>query len=221
MRLMSRAAVLALGIAAALTVATPPIDADSSADTWSGAVATIQNLDDGLAAIDYVPADFARVMGYVPQLAQLANGAVRVINPRGSCSVPGEGHPFDFAVPCKAHDFGYDMMRYAARTHSRLPATTREDIDNRLSSDLHSQCLLDRLSAARASCNAAVEVFRAGVGFNSWRQTYEAPEDRAGMCRTAGVLVLGGIGMVGLIPAARRRLLASTAGSGRRGYRRR
>lgn len=220
MRLLSRAAVLALGIAAALTVAVPSTSAGPATGTWSDAVAIIDHLDDGGSAIQHVPADFPQVMGYQPQLARLADGSTRVINPDGSCSVPGEGQPFDFAVPCKAHDFGYDLLRYAARTHSALPATAREDIDARLSSDLHSQCMADRLSTTRASCDATVEVFRAGVGFNTWRQTYEAPEDRSGLPRTAGVVLLGGLGLFGLIPGVRRRLLASIAASGRRGYRR-
>ncbi|HZM81854.1 MAG TPA: phospholipase A2 [Candidatus Limnocylindrales bacterium] len=221
MRLLSRAAVLVLGIAAALTVAAPSTNAGPSTGTWSEAVATIQSLDDGRSALDHVPADFSRVMGYSPQLARLADGSARVINPDGSCSVPGEGHPFDFVVPCQAHDFGYDMLRYAARTHSSLPATAREDIDGRLSSDLHIQCMADRLPTTRASCDATVAVFRAGVGFNTWRQTYDAPDDRSGLPRTAGVVLLGGLGLFGLIPGVRRRLFASAAGSGRRGYRRR
>lgn len=219
MRLLSRAAVLCLGIAAALTVAAPDTSAGPPTAPWSDAVATIQLLDDGQAAIEHLPADFPTVMGYQPQLARLADGKVRVVNPDGSCSVPGEGQPFDFDVACKAHDFGYDMLRYAHRTHSELPATAREDIDRRLSSDLHSQCLTDKVTASRASCDATVQVFRAGVGFNSWRQTYEAPEDRSGLPRTAGVLLLGGICMFGLIPPVRRRLLAATAVPGRRGYR--
>jgi len=221
MRLLSRAAVLALGIAAALTVAAPSTSAGSPTGSWSDAVATIQSLDDGSRALEQVPADFSRVMGYSPQLARLADGSVRVINPDGSCSVPGEGHPFDFGVPCKAHDFGYDMLRYAARTHSPLPATAREEIDSRLSSDLHIQCMADKMPTSRASCDATVAVFRAGVGFNTWRQTYDAPEDRSGLPRTAGVVLLGGLGLFGLIPPVRRRLLASVAESGRRGYRRR
>lgn len=225
MRLLSRAAVLVLGIAAALTVAVPSTNAGPPTGSWSQAVAMVRSLDDGRQAIDHLPADFPSVMGYRPELATLADGTVRVINPEGSCSVPGEGQPFDFAVACQAHDFGYDMLRYAARTRSPLPATTREDIDARLSADLHKQCLAAKLPAKlpanRVSCDATVEVFRAGVGFNTWRQTYDAPEDRSGLPRTAGVILLIGLGVFGLIPAARRRLLASVAGSGRRGYRRR
>lgn len=222
MRLLSRVAVLVLGIAAALTVAAPSTSAGPPTGTWSDAVTMLHDLDDGHQAIDHLPADFSQIMGYRPQLALLADGSVRVINPDGSCSVPGEGQPFDFAVACKAHDFGYDMLRYAARTHSALPATAREDIDNRLSSDLHNQCLTTgEMPATRASCDATVEVFRAGVGFNTWRQTYDAPMDQSGLPRTAGVVLLCGLGVFGLIPRARRRLLASIAGSGRRGYKRR
>src|SRR5688572_18193770 len=98
MRWMSRAATLVLGVAVALTVAAPPSNAGTSLNTWA------------------VPADFASVMGYEPVTATLADGSVRLVNPRGSCSVPGGWRQFDFDVACKAHDFGYDMLRYAART---------------------------------------------------------------------------------------------------------
>jgi hypothetical protein len=218
MRLLSRLAVLILGIAVALTVAVPSISAKPSSGAWSEAVTMLRGLDDGRAAIEHLPPDFDRVMGYSPQLARLSDGSIRVVNPTGSCSVPGEGYPFDFAVACKAHDFGYDMLRYADRTHSPLPATTREEIDNRLGADLHRQCVAE-LPANRASCEATVEVFRAGVAFNSWRQMYEAPVDRSGLPRTAGVMLLCGLGLSGLIPAVRRRLLASIVASGRHGYR--
>jgi len=220
MRLLSRAAVLTLGIAAALTVAAPPISAGLSAPR-SDAAATVENLADGRRALDHLPGDFARIMGYRPKLATLADGSVRLINPKGSCSVPGAGHPFDFTVACQAHDFGYDMLRYAARTHSPLPATARADIDNRLSTDLHTQCVADSTRTTRGTCDATVAIFRAGVGFNSWRQVYEAPADEAGLPRTAGLALLGGVGLLGLIPRQRRRLLAAKAGSGRRGYTRR
>lgn len=221
MRCLSRVAVLTLGIATALTVAAPPINAGPPAPT-SDVAATLGNLADGRLALEHLPPDFAHTMGYHPVTDTLADGSVRLVNPHGSCSVPGEGYPFDFEVACKAHDFGYDMLRYAARTHTPLPATAREDIDGQLNTDLHVQCMAGRVHTApatRATCDATVAIFGAGVGFNTWRQVYEPPADESGLPRTAGVLLLCLIGLFTLIPRWRRRLLASIAGLGRHGYR--
>lgn len=190
MRRRSRAAVLTLGIAAALTVAAPPIGA-GSADPI-GAAATIAALPDGAQARDRLPGDFEKVMGYEPALAPLADGSQRLINPSGACSVPGHGQPFDFTVACQAHDFGYDLLRYAQRTDADIPGTARDDIDNLLSADLRRQCLAHRTPA---TCEATVKIFAAGVRFNSWRQVSGPPVDQSGLPRTAGLVLLGGIGL--------------------------
>ncbi len=54
-------------------------------------------------------------MGYQPTLGKLANGSVIAIDPNGGCSVIGGGEPFDLSTPCKSHDLGYDLLRYAHR----------------------------------------------------------------------------------------------------------
>ncbi|GHJ46375.1 hypothetical protein Cs7R123_37170 [Catellatospora sp. TT07R-123] len=178
--------VLGAGVAAALTLAAPG-DAHERHDP--AATRTVQALSSGdLAA---VPADFAKVMGYAPVTATLADGETRVINPQGSCSVPGEGRPFDFAVPCMAHDFGYDLLRYARRQGAPLAADARERIDLLLDHDLRVQCTTD---STPASCETTVAVFAAGVGFNSWRQLSGPPFDTAGMTRTAGLVLFAAVG---------------------------
>lgn len=189
MRWMSRTATLLLGVAVALTVAAPPSNAGAPLNPW------------------VVPADFAAVMGYEPVTATLADGSARLVNPRGSCSVPGEGRPFDFAVACQAHDFGYDMLRYASRTGAPMPASAREDIDNLLTHDLHVQC------SHQEACDATVAVYQAAVEFNTWRQVFGPPVDQSGLPRTAGLILLGFVGVFVLV---RRRLLASTTGPARR-----
>ena len=187
MRWMSRAAMLTLGVAAALTVAAPP----------SSAGAPLSGLDSASPAV--VPDGFASVMGYEPQTATLADGSVRLINPRGSCSVPGDGRPFDFEVACQAHDFGYDLLRYASRAGSPLPASARADIDTLLVHDLHTQC------AGTSTCETTVAVYRAAVEFNSWRQVFGPPVASSGLPRTFG---LGLLVCVGLFAMFRRRLAA-------------
>ncbi|MEV0458353.1 phospholipase A2 [Catellatospora methionotrophica] len=199
--------VLGVGIAAALTVATPG-NAQVSAD--AAATHMIHTLPTGdLAA---VPDDFAQVMGYTPGTARLADGSLRVVNPDGSCSVPGEGRPFDFAVACKAHDFGYDLLRYAQRRGAPLDPAARAEIDLLLDHDLRVQCVAD---STPGSCDATVALFAAGVGFNSWRQVSGPPIDTSGLPRTAGLVLLTLAGG-GCLVTARARLLPARPGPRRR-----
>lgn len=195
--------VLGVGIAAALTLATPG-NAQTRPDL--AATRTIQALTSG--DLGAVPNDFPQVMGYAPRTAHLADGSVRVINPKGSCSVPGEGRPFDFAVPCQAHDFGYDLLRYAERRGAPLDASARAEIDTLLDHDLRVQC---RADSTPASCDATVALFAAGVGFNSWRQVSGPPVDTSGLPRTAGLVLLTLAGG-GCVVTARRRLLPRRPG---------
>jgi hypothetical protein len=183
MRWHTRLAVLMAGVAAALTLAAPP----SSANT------TVFDLHTA-------PADFARVMGYTPVIGRLADGTERMINPNGSCSVPGEGRPFDFAVACQAHDFGYDLLRYAQRKGQELPGEARGQLDAQLNEDLHTQC---RADSSATACGATVSVFAAAVGFNSWRQVSGPPVDASGMPRTVGLILLAALGLAVILARAK------------------
>jgi len=149
-----------------------------------------------------VPAGFAEVMGYTPVIARLASGELRTINPDGSCSVPGEGRPFAFDTACKAHDFGYDLLRYAERMGEPLGEDARPAIDARLVADLRGQCDTTTTGSEYAACSATVDVFAAGVGFNSWRQMSGPPIDTSGLVRTAGLILLGLV--LVMIPTRRR-----------------
>lgn len=136
------------------------------------------------------PADFARVMGYTPVSAHLADGRVRSINPDGYCSVPGEGKPFAFGTACQAHDYGYDLLRYANRRGEPLAENARASIDARLVSDMRSQCDHTTSGSDYAACTATADVFAVGVQFNSWRQMYAPPIDSSGIPRTSGLALL-------------------------------
>jgi hypothetical protein len=174
LRWLPRLAVLTVGVAAALTLASPSANA-------------------GALDVQDVPADFARVMGYQPVVAHLADGTGRVINPRGSCSVPGHGRPFDFDVACKAHDYGYDRLRYEEKVGHRIPRSARAKIDHQLTADMRAQC---RSDASTKTCDATAAVFTAAVTFNTWRQVSGPPDDDSGIPRTAGLVLLGGAGVV-------------------------
>lgn len=158
------------------------------------------------------PADFAKVMGYTPVVAKLADGRVRSINPDGYCSVPGEGRPFAFDTACRAHDYGYDLLRYANRRGEPLAENARAEIDARLVADLDSQCDQTTTGSQYAACTATAEVFAAGVQFNSWRQMYAPPIDSSGIPRTSGLVLLviiAGLAAAHRVVRRRRRVAAA------------
>ena len=138
--------------------------------------------------LDGIPADFASVMGYRPTLGRLGNGEVIAINPRGGCSVIGGGRPFDLSVPCKAHDLGYDLLRYAHRRGHPLGTAARMRVDAKFDQDLSVQCASRYAGASATACDAMAAAFTSGVGFNSWRQEYAAPDSSAGVVRTVGII---------------------------------
>jgi phospholipase A2-like protein len=135
-----------------------------------------------------IPTDFFTVMGYRPTLGRLANGDVLAINPNGGCSVIGGGRPFDLSTVCKAHDLGYDLLRYANRQGEDLGEGARVQIDDKFRQDLRTQCEARYTGAESDACDAMAVTFDAGVGFNSWRQQYGPPIVTAGRDRTVGVI---------------------------------
>lgn len=108
------------------------------------------------------PADFATVMGYRP----VAAGGL-TINPEGSCSSP-IGLPDRFEPLCRAHDFGYDVLRYADRTRRPLGSWARRALDRTLIRQMHAAC-------TDVACHAAAETARTGLSLNSWRQRFGPP----------------------------------------------
>jgi hypothetical protein len=140
-----------------------------------------------------IPPDFASVMGYHPTLARLANGETIAIAPNGGCSVIGGGEPFDLSTVCKAHDLGYDLLRYAHRRGRTLDRSYRLRVDAKFADDLSTQCASDYRGAKSSACDAMASTFVAGVGFNSWRQEYGPPIQSSGTVRTIGVIAFGAL----------------------------
>jgi fucose 4-O-acetylase-like acetyltransferase len=129
---------------------------------------------DPLAA---VPADFSSLMGYAPVPMRMADGTLRLAKPTGACSVPGGGAPFGFDQACKVHDYGYDLLRYAHATGQPLTAEARRQLDAMFTRDLHGRCQVIGRGLAGAGCHLVVELFTAGVSFNSWRQHHGNPAE--------------------------------------------
>jgi Prokaryotic phospholipase A2 len=119
---------------------------------------------------------FRTVMGYTPAEAHLAGDpAIRAIKPGGACSSPLGSTRFGFGLACKAHDLGYDLLRFGARTgHPAAPAVRRA-LDDQLARDLHARC--DGVSGgqARLTCDALADLYAGGARLNSWRQRYGTP----------------------------------------------
>jgi hypothetical protein len=119
---------------------------------------------------------FRRVMGYAPAQARLAgSGLVRSIKPTGSCSSLLGSTPFDFSLACKAHDLGYDLLRFASRSRNPAGPAARQLLDAQFERDLHAQCLATQRGAARTACDTLAAAYAGGAKLNSWRQRYGAP----------------------------------------------
>jgi len=116
-----------------------------------------------------VAGSFETTMGYTPERAAMPDGSLRAIKPTGACSAPTGATRYDFAAACKAHDFGYDQLRYAAASGRPLSPDARRRMDETLARDLHGQCGTD------SWCHAVAAVYATGTTLNSWRQLYGPP----------------------------------------------
>lgn len=115
-----------------------------------------------------VPADFGRVMGYRPVFEDH-----RPANPTGDCSSPIP-LPTHFAPYCRTHDFGYDLLRYAARTGHPLGGWARLRVDRMLVDLMADSC-------HTPWCAAAAQLADAGLRFNTWRQFDGPPVPESGV----------------------------------------
>ncbi|HET8616331.1 MAG TPA: phospholipase A2 [Actinomycetales bacterium] len=142
-----------------------------------------------------LPADFALVMGYRPVVSH-----GRLLRPDGSCSSPFGPTAYGFGDACRAHDLGYDLLRYADRKGHPLGPWAREAVDDEFDRSLHGRCTGAR---ATASCHAAASVYADAVRLNSVRQGFGVPVTES---PTRPLVGLG----VGLVVAV---LLASGTGA--------
>jgi hypothetical protein len=153
-----------------------------------------------------VPADFRAVMGYQP--AASSTGPTRA---DGGCSSPFGGTGYHFTPPCKQHDLGYDLLRYADRKGQPLGPWARHAVDARFASQLRELCpAATGVTGAvtggvtNTACRLTGDFYASVVGFNSWRQGYGAPvvETKVKLAgpAAAGMAVVG----LGFVPLRRR-----------------
>jgi hypothetical protein len=182
------AAALAAALAAASIGAAPgaPATATPTAAPAATGAASAPRVERALAALadpDAAPAPavgalpgFGEVMGYAPGTARMAaDPTPRAVKRDGACSSPLGGTPFHFDLACKAHDLGYDLLRYADRTGAPLGPDARRRIDDRFALDLRNHCAVTHRGLARALCDLAGGVYAGVARLNSWRQGYGTP----------------------------------------------
>ena len=120
------------------------------------------------------PADFNEVTNREPAVVVGVDGSTRAIDPNGGCSGPAGDTEWDFGTGCKAHDLGYDLLRYAEHKGRPLGQEARKSLDARLARDMHAQCDANPRGHA-TRCHATAQLYAAGLEFNSWRQRWGPP----------------------------------------------
>jgi hypothetical protein len=141
----------------------------------AAAVAALAGAPAGRDPLASVPADFPAVMGYTPVPTRMVDGTLRLAKPTGACSAPGGGAPFGFEQACKAHDYGYDLLRYARATGQHLTGEARRRIDAMLGHDLRARCRTVGGGLAGVGCHLTAWLFGAAVRLNSRRQHWGWP----------------------------------------------
>jgi hypothetical protein len=123
-----------------------------------------------------LPADFTSVSGREPVHMKAPDGTVRAVHPGGGCSSPWGATRWDYSIGCKAHDLGYDLLRYADRKGQPLAPDLRERLDDRLSQDMHAQCRYNPRDSADA-CETVASIYTVGLVVNSWHQRWGPPQN--------------------------------------------
>ncbi|MGZ8176433.1 hypothetical protein ACXVUM_00770 [Williamsia sp. SKLECPSW1] len=133
-------------------------DAPDPADLRTPAGATIAALT-GPHPTDAVPLLRAATteLGYTPVVVD-----GRPTNPHGDCSSPIP-LPARFRPFCAAHDLGYDVLRWAARSGHPLGSWARLRLDATLVTAMRHSC-------DDPACTAAADMAFVGLAVNTWRQ---------------------------------------------------
>lgn len=186
-------AALSVVAAATVTISAAPRDAQAAVpENRLAAQAVAAATSD---AIPNVPRDFAAFSGYEPVVV-----AGYLANPNGACSSPVP-LPDEFDSACKAHDLGYDLLRYAQFHGDELGAWARQALDGQLDQRMHDACDTRESAASRSYCFAMADIATTAVNGNSWRQNYLTPVRESGFgYAAAGVLGLSALGLTLLRP---------------------
>jgi hypothetical protein len=117
-----------------------------------------------------LPENFADGAGYRPIVENHL-----LVDPLGQCSSPIQ-LPAEFSSACRAHDLGYDVLRYAERRHQPLGPWGRQAIDAVFQERIHAACEDRSDPVSETGCEVMATVATTGVDLNSRRQNYATPE---------------------------------------------
>ncbi|OZD09158.1 hypothetical protein CH275_02670 [Rhodococcus sp. 06-235-1A] len=185
-RNISRALICIAAATVAVTATTGAASRPPTTDTTSPVALAVHALvtESAEVATLTIPDDFSTVMGYRPRVQD-----AMAENPTGGCSSPVP-LPSEFDSACKAHDLGYDLIRYAAATGKAVDPGWRRSIDAQLESRMHAACVDRTSDGPRRMCDAAASVAATAVDINSWRQSFGAPVAEPALpIASVGVLV--------------------------------
>ncbi|HET9143249.1 acyltransferase family protein [Actinophytocola sp.] len=164
-----------------LVIASRPVAPRTHPPTGDAALAeqAINDLLDpgsGRDPMDHLPADFTAVTGHVPVRMRAPDGTTRAVHPGGGCSSPwgDDDTRWDYSVGCKAHDLGYDLLRYADAKGQPLDPDLRKRLDDRLSADMHGMCVINPKDTPRL-CQVVASLYSVGLVVNSWHQRWGPP----------------------------------------------
>ncbi|HEX6358563.1 phospholipase A2 [Actinophytocola sp.] len=144
----------------------------------------------GRDPIAELPADFSKVSGREPVHMKAPDGTTRAVHPDGGCSSPWGATQWDYSVGCKAHDLGYDLLRYAEAKGQPLSPELRERLDDRLSEDMYAQCHYNPKDSPGA-CELVAGIYTVGLVVNSWHQRWGPPRNEpVGVWSVAMVVIM-------------------------------
>lgn len=143
-------------------------------------------------AHEHLPPDFRAVTGAGAGEEAAPDGTVRSVHIDGGCSAPwgDDGTRWNFDTACRAHDLGYDLLRYADAKGHPLDPALRDALDQRLTDDMHATCDTNPRGSGRA-CHAVASLYAAGMDVNSWHQRWGPPTGEPLGPLLAGVAAIG------------------------------
>lgn len=208
-------------VAAGVFLAPAPQAAAASAsmpvESSMASAAVAELTSGGPGSIAAISDDFTAQFGYRPSTL---DGLV--VNPQGDCSSPVT-LPAEFETACKAHDLGYDLLRYAEQRGEPLGPWARQALDSTLDRHMHEACDSRGDSFSRARCNAMAAIAFTFVDLNSRRQGYGAPvvessfgaaeADSATSWQMLGMLGAGVAGLAAVLTMRNKKRARPIAGS--------
>ncbi|SDJ28597.1 phospholipase A2 [Actinokineospora alba] len=198
--------VVAAGFGVVASRSPAPDAGPPTGDAAVAAAAIDTMLDPGFSGdpLAVLPKDFTKVTDVDPARATDPAGRDRAVHAGGGCSTPwgDDDTRWDYSVGCKAHDLGYDLLRYAEEKGEPLGPDPRRRLDQQLAEDMHGQCERNPQGSA-GTCRIVATLYSAGLVVNSWHQRWGPPRAEPIGLWTAGLLVVIAL-LVVRVPVLRR-----------------